>query len=118
MGDNFIKRQQAKENAIAQAAFDSGFQAACDLLVPTLRDPEVVGSDIHGFTRINKIYIGLRKHYSIYEDAWTTKKEADVAQEHLDAIIRPVAGEHFEPFAKRHPYVKQPSYKHGRKDWR
>jgi len=118
MGDNYITRQQKKEDLIAQAAFDSGFQAACDLLVPTLRDPEVVGSDIHGFMRIHRIYKGLRKHYNIYKDAWTTRKEADVAQEHLDAIIRPVAGEHFEPFEQRHPYIKQPSYRRGRKDWR
>lgn len=119
MGDNFMKRQQAKENAIAQAAFDSGFQAACDLLVLVVRDPECVNRrDIMGWLRLDRIYRGLAKYYDIYKDAWTTKKEADYLQEMLDENIREVAGPHFEPFAKRHPYVKQPSYKHGRKDWR
>lgn len=118
MGDNYITRQQKKEDAIAQAAFDSGFQAACDLLVLVLRDPEFVRDDIHGFTRLNRIYTGLQKYEAIYRDAWTTKKEADAMQERLDANIREVAGEHFEPFRQRHPYIVQPSYKRGRKSWR
>lgn len=119
MGDSYIQRQQKKEDAIASAAFDSGFQAACDLLVLVLRDPEVVGSNIHGFLRLHRIYKGLSKYYHIYKDAWSTKKNADVLQEHLDASIREVTPpEHFEPFKVRHPFIKQPSYKHGRKDWR
>lgn len=120
MGDSYIKRQQKKEDAIAQVAFDSGFQAACDLLVLVLRDPEYVSRrDIHGWRRLNRIYRGLSKYYHMYEDAWSTKKNADYLQEKLDANIREVTPpEHFEPFKVRHPFIKQPSYKHGRKGWR
>lgn len=117
MGDDYITRQQKKEDAIAQVAFDTGFQAACDLLVLALRDPEAVGRDRHGFLRIHRIYRSISKHYQIYKDAWTARKEADVAQEHLDAHIREVAGEHFEPFAVRYPFIKRPSYKRRRKGW-
>jgi len=118
MGDDYITRQQKKEDAIAQAAFDTGFQAACDLLVLVLRDPDVVRSDIHGFARIDRIYKGLQKYHAIYRDAWTVKKEADYLQDKLDANIREVAGDHFEPFMERHPYIKQVSYKRPKKGWK
>lgn len=118
MGDNYITRQQKKEDAIAQAAFESGFQKACDLLVLVLRDPFYTNGNVHGFKRIDRIYKGLTYYESVYRKAWTTDKEADVLQERLDDNIREVAGEHFEPFERRHPFVKQLTYKHGHKKWR
>lgn len=119
MGDNYLQRQQKRENDIAQAAFESGFQKACDLLILVLRDEAFVHGDIHGFLRIDRIYGGLQHYEEIYRDAWTTKKEADYLQEKLDAKIREVVPpERFEPFNARHPFIKLPSYAHSRKGWK
>lgn len=120
MGDNYITRQQKKEDAIAQVAFESGFQKACDLLVLVLRDPEIMGRrNLYGFERIMRIYTGLQKYEAIYRAAWTTHKEADYLQEKLDDNIREVLPpELFEPFKVRHPYVKQANYTKSKKGWK
>ena len=64
-----------------------------DYLTLVLRNPTYVGKDIFGRDRIDKIMVGLGDYDRRFSDAYTVKKEADVAQEHLDDALREVYGD-------------------------
>lgn len=117
MGNAFLDKKAAREQALLDIGVTCGKQQIVDYLTLVLRNPDYVGKDIFGRERIDKIFAGLEYYDSKYKDAYTTKKEADVWQERLDRELREVYGDDLVPFAERQPYVMQPDYKKSKKGW-
>ena len=117
-----LSRSTNSVEALMDEAFSSGYQKACDLLALALHDPEVMGKDIFGEQRIVKVYTGMLKQDEKYWEAWTARKEADVAQEHLDDALREVFNRKYKdqvvPFSERHNLIFIPGYKRARKGWK
>ena len=110
MGMNYAQRLKAQNQAIFEAGQDVGFQKAMDYVICALHDPDVMGKDILGAPRLAKVIEGVVARDAKYAEAFTTKKEADVLQEHLDRELREIYHDKMVPFAKRYPIVKQIDY--------
>lgn len=115
--NGYLAKQQAKEQALIEAGIKCGKQQIVDYLTLVLRDPDYVGKDIHGRDRIDRIFVGLQVYDDRFKNAYTLHKEADVAQDHLDALLREVYGDDLIPFAERQPDVVQIKYHKARKGW-
>ena len=120
MGNAFLDKQRAKEQAMLEIGMEVGFQKCWDLMQITLRDPEAVGTDIFGQKRIKKIHKVLAKHEADLGKAFLpiSEKEADVKQRDMDKLLMEIWGDELCPFHERYPQIKPISYKKGRKQWR
>jgi hypothetical protein len=115
--NDYLARQKAMQKAVFEVAEEIGMQRMWDALQLVLRNPKYVGKDIHGRSRLEKIYEGVKDTMSEYYKAFSNDVEADYTQEKLDEALREIWGEDLEPFDKRYPAIKQPGYEKSRKGW-
>lgn len=116
----FLEKQEMLRQAMLDAGMNMGFQKCWDLIQICLRDPEAVGKDTFGKERIKRLYNSLKKYERDLGKAWlpTKEKDADVKQRDLDALLKEIWGDGLCPFNERYPYVKNPDYTKGRKEWK
>lgn len=116
----YLVKQQAMHQHFLEVGMDTGFQKCWDLFQIVLHDPEVMGKDTFGKERIKKIYWAMKEKEKELGKAWIPTKynDADVCQRDLDAVLNEIWGDELCPFYERYPYIKQPDYSKGRKDWR
>lgn len=112
----YLEKKRNREQALMDVATESGMQRVVDYLTLVLHDPQYMGSDTFGRERIDRVIAGITACDKEFADAYTTKPEADVAQDRLDRGLREVYGDELQPFAERQPYIKQLGYK-ARKEW-
>ena len=118
--NGFLQKQQEKNQFLLEVGMDTGFQKCWDLLQLVLHDPKVMGKDTFGRERIKKIYWAMKEKEKELGTAWLPTKynDADVRQRDLDALLGEIWGKELYPFNERYPYVKQPDYSKGKKNWR
>lgn len=110
MANAFLEKQKAERKAAFSVGEDVGMQRMWDAIQLTLRDPDVMGKDILGRARIEKVFYGARKVMNEYRLAFTDHAEADVKQEKLDAALREIWGDDLQTFYERYPYFKKIDY--------
>ena len=118
MKKNYVAKQVEVKQALLDIGVTCGKQQIIDYLTIALRDPEIMGKDIFGRKRIEKIIVKIMMLDKQFSKAYTLDKEADYLQEKLDGLLRDLYGDEIIPFSERQPYVKQLGYKKGRKDWK
>ena len=118
--NDYLHRQQQMKQGFLEVGMDAGFQKCWDILQIVLHDPKVMGKDIFGKNRIKKIYRAMVELESKLGRAYspTIYKDADVCQRDLDALLKEIWGDELCPFQERYPYIKQPGYDKGRKEWK
>ena len=118
--NGFLQKQQEKNQFLLEVGMDTGFQKCWDLLQLVLHDPKVMGKDTFGRERIKKIYWAMKEKEKELGTAWLPTKynDSDVRQRDLDALLGEIWGKELYPFNERYPYVKQPDYSKGKKNWR
>lgn len=114
----YLERQKADRQNMLDIGMEMGFQKCWDLVQIALRDPEVVGKDTFGKERFKRLYKGLVKAEHDFGGALTGSVDADYLQEKLDDNLREIWGDGLHPFKDRYPYIKQTSYKKGKKEWK
>ena len=115
--NDYIKRQKDREQKILDAGTRVGIQQCWDFVQLALRDPDVVGSDVFGRGRLEKIYEGIKKRVDYFHTAFTAEVEADVRQEELDRCLGEIWQEDLSPFHERYSEIKKQDYKKARKGW-
>ncbi len=105
----FLAKQDALRQKCFEVACDTTSQQFFDYLCLVLNDPEVMGKDVFGAKRIQKVHEALRAVDKKFNEAWVGSQESDYYQEKLDAELRRIFGE-IEPFHKRYPYLKEWNY--------
>lgn len=118
MGKNdYLKRREAVNQGFLDAGEQMGMQKMWDYFQLTLRNPEVMGKDVFGKKRLEKIFNHLKVLVDRYHICFTDDKEADYYQEELDAQLRESCDE-FYTFYERYPQLKKYGYEKSRKNWR
>lgn len=105
----FLAKQQALQQKCFEVACDTTAQQFFDYLCLVLNDPEVMGKDVFGAKRIQKIHEALRKTDKYYSEAWAHTQESDYYQEKLDTALRDIFGE-IQPFNERYPFLRDFDY--------
>ena len=115
--NGYLEKKAYREKALLDIGVDSGAQRIIDYLQCVLHDPEVMGKDVFGPSRLRKVLDAIDKRDKYYAKAYTLDKEADKLQAELDAEIRDIWGEEAYSFDERQPYIKKPEYRKTMKGW-
>ncbi len=110
MANAFLEKQRAERKAAFSVGEDVGMQRMWDAIQLTLRNPDVMGKDILGRGRIEKVFHGAKKMMDEYHLAFTDHEEADYKQEKLDAALREIWGDDLQTFYERYPCIKKIDY--------
>lgn len=102
---DYQTRQKAKLDAYRQAEKETYIQFMTDTLVLTLNDPEVMGKDVFGKKRLQKVVEAWGKKYDQYCGALLPGDEADYHQIKLDERLSQIFGSDFEKFGKRYYWL-------------
>jgi hypothetical protein len=105
----FLARQDALRQKCFEVACDTTAQQFFDYLCLVLNDPDIMGKDVFGAKRIQKVHEALRAVDKQFSEAWVGSQESDYYQEKLDAALRGIFGD-IQPFKERYPYLKEWNY--------
>lgn len=106
--------------SLLQNEFDKGFRAGIrcgiqynnDLYHMALNDSDVVGKDIFGSGRLEKIHHAVEDLSDYYSDALDADKpEADVFRDKIDKRLQKALKDKFQPWEIRYPELKAVKYK-------
>ena len=117
-GNKYLERQRQRDQAFLDAGERMGIQKMWDYFQIALRDPEIMGRDVFGRQRLEKIYKKTGELANYYHTAFTDDKEADVVQEQMDRALREIWGDDLTTFYDRYPELKKMDYTKSRKNWR
>lgn len=102
----YLARQKAVVGTYRQAEKDTCIQYMTDTLMVTLNDPKVMGKDVFGKKRIERVVLAWGKVYDEYHGALENGDEAEYFQEKLDqALMRILGEEGFYPFPRRYHWI-------------
>lgn len=112
---NLIAMRKKWMQAGFEAGLHSGRQQIIDMLSLALREPEVVGTDIHGKDRLLKVVKGIEDQITKYELAWKKHDETDYYRSKMDdALAEAYGGVLRDTFLERYPYAPEYNYKTGK----
>ena len=118
MGHNdLIKQRQKRDREMLAAGLNMGMQISADYFQVALRDPDVMGTDIHGRKRIDKIMKKTMDLDEYFSPAFSNDVEAERYQEELDRKLREIWEDDLIPFNERYPNLKQIKYDKPKKGW-
>ena len=102
----YLQRQQTRVDVYRQAEKDTVIQYMTDTLALTLNDPDVMGKDVFGKKRLEKIIKAWGVTYDKYHGALEKTDEADYWQIKLDGHLEAIFGDSFSKFGVRYPWLK------------
>lgn len=106
-----IAYYEDKVNSALRAGINIGLQLGSDCYQMALNDPEVMGRDTLGRSRMTRLMDAAEANVDCYLVAVDYREaEADVAQEKMDSRLRKIWGEIFLPFNERYPWLKKCNY--------
>lgn len=115
--NDFQKRLRDREQAVFDAGERIGLQKMWDYLQIALRDPEVMGKDVLGRKRMEKVFRKTGELADYFCKAFSKDVEADNRQEELDALLREIWGDDLTTFYDRYPELKKFKYDKPQKGW-
>jgi len=110
--NGYLARREARDIAVQRATRQTFQQYMTDMFVMTPNDPEIMGKDVFGYERIDRIMKGVGKKYDYFFDALTKSPEADYCRAKIDEVIRRImrGNPEFKPFEQRYDYLPEIRY--------
>ena len=113
--NDYLARRDADRKGYFRAGEQTGRQVVLDMMVLTLRDPEIMGKDTFGKDRLLKVVKGIEKYMDMFDQAFQATDETDYWRAKLDAMLADVFGEEMhDTFNKRYEYCRDYDYVKGR----
>ena len=113
--NDFLAKQRAIQQGFFRAGEQTGRQVVLDMMVLSLRDPEIMGKDIFGKDRLLKVVNGIKKYMDIFDPAFQATDETDYYRAKLDAALAEAFGEGMhDTFDKRYEYCCDYDYVKGK----
>ena len=116
MGKNdFLAKQRATQQAFFNAGTECGRQQIIDMVSLVLRDPEIMGKDTFGKTRLLKVVKGIGEYIDKFQPAFEATDETDYYRAKLDAALAEAYGDGMhDTFLKRYEFAPEYDYTKGR----
>lgn len=109
--NKYIAMRDADRQAFMTAGMQTGRQQIIDMMCLVLNDPEIMGKDTFGPTRLLKVINGIGTYMDKFELAYGVGNEADYYQDQMDQLLGKALGCKMEfTFPKRYEYIKQFDY--------
>ena len=107
----FLDKQRKTEDAIFNAGVRVGIQYNNDLYHIALNDPDVMGKDVFGEGRLEKVHNAVQGLSDYYEPALDSRHpECDVYRERMDRKLKKIWKDRLVPFEKRLDELKAVRY--------
>lgn len=113
MKQNYLlKRQRDREMVVERATEQTITQYMVDMFLIALNDPEVMGKDVLGYKRLERVVHAVHSYRGIFAGALDLKRpDADYLREKLDQRLRGIIpAEHFTPFLERYDWLEDVRY--------
>ncbi len=104
-----LAKFEAEKQKCFEAGCDMTAQQFFDYMSIVLNDPDVMGKDVFGAKRIQKVRAAMQELDKVFSEAWVNSQESDYYQEKLDEGLRSIFGK-IVPFKDRYPFLKQWNY--------
>lgn len=109
--NGFLDRQRKMEDAIFSAGIRCGIQYNNDIYHMVLNDPDIMGKDVFGAKRLEKVHKATEAMSEYYEPALNTRNpECDVFRERMDRKLRKIWKDRLIPFERRLGELKKCHY--------
>ena len=105
----FLAKHEAEKQRCFEVGCDITSQQFFDYLCIVLNDPDIMGKDVFGAKRLQKVHQAMKDLDKTFSEAWVNSQEADYYQEKLDAKLRQIFGE-IDPFKVRYPFLRGWNY--------
>lgn len=105
----YLAKQEALRQKCFEVACEITAQQFFDYMSIVLNDPKVMGKDVFGKKRLQKVHEAMKKLDKEYCAAWTNRIESDYCQEQIDAALKRIFGE-IDPFNVRYPHLRETDY--------
>ena len=115
--NDYLKRQADRDKAFFDAGERVGMQKCWDYVQIALRDQDVMGKDVMGRKRMERVFNRAKDLADYFAIAFSNNVEADKKQEELDALLREIWGEDLSVFYERYPEIKKIRYDKPQKGW-
>ena len=113
--NDYLARRDADRKGFFRAGEQTGRQVILDMMVLTLRDPEIMGKDIFGKDRLLKVVKGIEHYLDVFDQAFQATDETDYWRAKLDEMLADAFGEKLHnSFLERYEYAPEFNYKTGR----
>lgn len=107
----FLERQRKNEDAIFNAGIRVGIQYNNDIYHIILNDPDIMGKDVFGEKRLEKVHLAAQELSDYYESALDIKDpECDVFRDRMDRRLRKIWKDRLVPFERRYDELKAVRY--------
>lgn len=111
----YLAKQAAVNRGFFKAGEQTGRQVVLDMMVLTLRDPEIMGKDTFGKDRLLKVVKGIEHYMDVFGQAFQATDETDYYRAKLDAALAEAFGEGMhDTFLQRYEFAKEYDYVRGR----
>ena len=115
--NDLIKQLKERDRKTFSAGLYMGMQISADYFQIALRDPEVMGKDIFGRGRIEKIVKKTMDLDDYFNLAFSSDVEAERYQEELDRLLREIWGDDLIHFQERYDMLRKTKYDKPKKGW-
>ena len=113
--NDYITRRDADRKGFFRAGEQTGRQVIIDMMVLTLRDPEIMGKDIFGKDRLLKVVKGIEHYMDVFDQAFQATDETDYYRAKLDAALAEAFGEGMHnTFLQRYEFAPEFDYNRGK----
>ena len=100
----FLAKQAQKQQQRDRIVMSWSHQLCYDALTLVLNDPEVMGKDVFGRKRLNKLCVALNAKISEIMPGMSGAVNASHIRRQVDDELRKICGEDFEPWTERYEY--------------
>lgn len=109
--NGYLERRAFERQQLLKIGIQTGRQQIIDALTVALNNPDVMGSDTCGETRIIRICQGVKTELERYALAWTSEDEADYFRVKLDERLQQIlSGQTIVPFETRYEFIRKIKY--------
>lgn len=110
----YLEKLSAAKHGYFVAGLQSGRQQILDMMSVVLNDPDVMGKDTFGKTRLLRVLKAIGECIDVYQKAWERDAETDYYRAMLDARLAEIYGEEMhDSFDKRYQYCSEFDYTKG-----
>ena len=113
--NDYLARRDADRKGFFRAGEQTGRQVILDMMVITLRDPEIMGKDTFGKDRLLKVVKGIEHYLDVFDQAFQATDETDYWRAKLDEMLADAFGEEMhDTFLQRYEFAREYDYVKGK----
>lgn len=113
--NSYLAKKEAMERACFDAGLRAGRQQILDMVSLVLRDPDIMGKDTFGKSRLLRVIQGVGEYIDLYQKAWERNDETDYYRAKLDDALAQAYGDDLhDSFLKRYEFAPEYDYKKGK----